>query len=782
MGALSPRGLADHLRTVDDGALVAMLRARPDLAVPTPTDLSVLATRAQVRLSVARAMETLDLFTLEVLDAVRLAPSVPGVLALVGDAVPAVRVRVALDRLRSLVLVWGEDDALHVLGAVADTAGPYPAALGRPVVELLTYASSEQLAPVLQALHLPPARQPAAAEALAEALADPVRVRKLVEGSPPEARAVLERLAAGPPLGALRGARRVVAADELDNPVRWLLGHGLLAATGDDSVELPREVGLALRGDAPLGPLHPDPPGTSGRVLKTSDVDAAGAGQVLEGVRLAETLLAAVAAETPGVLRSGGLGVRELRRLARIAAVTEPVAGLLLEVASAAGLLGQSGEVDPEWLPTPAYDVWRSDDTAGRWAVLATAWLRMTRLPGLIGQRDDRDRLLGVLAPEIERTGAPATRRAALTALAEFGVGIAASAEEVVAAVDWASPRRRGRGEALGWALDEAGTIGLTGRGAMTSYGQALLAGEPAADLLRKLLPDPLDHVLVQPDLTVVAPGPLEADLATELGLVADVESAGAATVYRVDAGSVRRALDAGRTAGELHALFAKRSRTPIPQALTYLIDDTARRHGGLRVGGANAYLRSDDEALLATVLADRRSEALRLRRLAPTVLVSTAPVNRLLDVLRDAGYAPVAEDAGGGVVLTRAEERRAVTGRRSIRPGADLPLLDDERLAQVVRAARTGDVAARESRRAPVSTTRVPGVTTATTLAILQNAARARSDVWLGYVDAHGGTATRKVRPVSIGAGYLRAEDERTDVLHTFALHRITSAAPVEE
>jgi hypothetical protein len=52
---------------------------------------------------------------------------------------------------------------------------------------------------------------------------------------------------------------------------------------------------------------------------------------------------------------------------------------------------------------------------------------------------------------------------------------------------------------------------------------------------------------------------------------------------------------------------------------------------------------------------------------------------------------------------------------------------------------------------------------------------------VWLGHVDSHGGTATRVVRPVSIGAGYLRAEDERTDTLHTFALHRITSAAPFE-
>jgi predicted DNA-binding transcriptional regulator YafY len=75
-----------------------------------------------------------------------------------------------------------------------------------------------------------------------------------------------------------------------------------------------------------------------------------------------------------------------------------------------------------------------------------------------------------------------------------------------------------------------------------------------------------------------------------------------------------------------------------------------------------------------------------------------------------------------------------------------------------------------------------MPGVTTATTLAVLQNAARARDKVWLGYVDSHGGTATRIVRPVSIGAGYLRAEDERADVMHTFALHRITSAAPYEE
>ena len=61
--------------------------------------------------------------------------------------------------------------------------------------------------------------------------------------------------------------------------------------------------------------------------------------------------------------------------------------------------------------------------------------------------------------------------------------------------------------------------------------------------------------------------------------------------------------------------------------------------------------------------------------------------------------------------------------------------------------------------------------------LATLQQALRAKQRVWVGYVDAHGATASRLVRPVSIAAGYLRAEDDRTETLHTFALHRITAA-----
>ncbi len=129
--------------------------------------------------------------------------------------------------------------------------------------------------------------------------------------------------------------------------------------------------------------------------------------------------------------------------------------------------------------------------------------------------------------------------------------------------------------------------------------------------------------------------------------MVAEPESAGGASVYRVTPAAVRRALDAGYAADDLHALFRRRSRTPVPQALTYLIDDVARRHGGLRVGRAGSYLRSDDEALVAEVLADRRLAGAGAAP-AGTDRAGHPDAQRRGCCRRcaDAGYAPVPEDA----------------------------------------------------------------------------------------------------------------------------------------
>src|SRR5437868_6158574 len=81
--------------------------------------------------------------------------------------------------------------------------------------------------------------------------------------TPPPARAILDRLAAGPPVGAVTAAG-LAAADvpgDAESPVRWLVDRHLLVPISHDAVELPVEVGLLLRRESgPLGVLHPDPP------------------------------------------------------------------------------------------------------------------------------------------------------------------------------------------------------------------------------------------------------------------------------------------------------------------------------------------------------------------------------------------------------------------------------------------------------------------------------------------------------------------------------------------
>ncbi len=59
-------------------------------------------------------------------------------------------------------------------------------------------------------------------------------------------------------------------------------------------------------------------------------------------------------------------------------------------------------------LPTARYETWRRRHRRPRWRQLASAWLTMTRQAGLVGQRDDRDRLINALAPEATRPAAPA--------------------------------------------------------------------------------------------------------------------------------------------------------------------------------------------------------------------------------------------------------------------------------------------------------------------------------------------------------------------------------------
>jgi predicted DNA-binding transcriptional regulator YafY len=61
--------------------------------------------------------------------------------------------------------------------------------------------------------------------------------------------------------------------------------------------------------------------------------------------------------------------------------------------------------------------------------------------------------------------------------------------------------------------------------------------------------------------------------------------------------------------------------------------------------------------------------------------------------------------------------------------------------------------------------------------MAVLRDAVESRREVWIGYLDNHGTSTERIVRPVDVGGGQLSAYDERTDEVRSFAIHRITQA-----
>ena len=748
----APTSLAGWLSRRSDEQLLALLHLRPDLAVPPPGDSGVLATRVALRASVARAADSLNAFELAVLEALVLAqaaevPADAGDLAqLLGPEVPAERIAATLDVLRARALVWGPDDDVPgvLVMPAAQEVLPRAGQVGRPSAAL---AGAD--VPAL----------------LAEL--DEARI------------GLLTTLAKGSPYGRTRDA---APGTPPDRPVQQLLAAGLLLPVDAGTVELPSQVSAVLRGGSPMGAVLPSEPRTTPRAVDKSDVDSAAAGAALELLRHSAELIAALGVAPAPVLRSGGLGVREVRKLAKQTGMTELEVGLLAELLAAAELISSDDAADPAWTPTAAVDAWTTAEPAARWAPLASAWMELPRLPGLIGRRDDRDKPLAALSEELRRPLAPRDRRQVFTVLAELPAGAALRVEQLEEVLKWRHPRWGGRmrAELIAWTVQEGTTLGLLGRGALSSPGRALLAGGDAASAMAAALPPAVDHVLVQADLTVVAPGPLQAELEQEISLVADVESAGAATVYRVGADSVRRALDAGRSAAELQALFAQRSRTPVPQALSYLIDDVARRHGRLRVGTAASFLRCDDEALLSEVLASAVAAELGLRGLAPTVAVSAAGLAEVLDRLRSAGFSPAAEDPAGMVVDLRPRGARVEVRRGRRRSPSPTPPTA-EHLAAVVRGMRAGDHAAtmNPGHRVVTDGSRAAGIAT---MGMLQQAVRSQRSVRIGYVDAQGVASQRVVEPVSVGTGVLEGFDAASAQLRSFALHRITSVALAPE
>lgn len=774
MSTDQPTSLADDLAHRDDDQLLDLLHSRPDLASPPPPGVEVLAQRALSAASINRSGEDLDLLAIAVLETVSaLGTAAPGrglsavsataiEKALAGRADPdAIRSRI--DALVDLALLWGSPDAL-VTGPHTTSAWPWRSRLATAPINSSTLDE----------------------------------IREKIAGLPDRERELLSTLATGPGLGRTRDA--ALGADS-DRPVPRLVHKDLLVVVDDQTVELPVVIGQLIRGEDPGEPADLRPPElTGGRVRKIalSEVDAAGAGEALEFLRHAGATLDTLGAQPAAVLRAGGMGVREIRRLAKIVAVDEKRIGLVLEVLAGLRLIDSgfpvpdtSDGLEPSWAPTSSADSWIHQSPERRWLSIASAWINLLRRPWQIGDRTPDGTPIGALAGEMAEGAARAERLLVLEALGEAKPGADVTPVSLGRQIAWRHPRwvRRMPQSTIIETLAEAQALGLVAHGALTSAGRQLIASGPTDEVethtlsaMAASIPAPIDFFLAQADQTVTAPGPLTPELAADLALVADLESGGAASVYRVSENSVRRALDAGRTGTELVSFFTTHSKTPVPQSITYLIDDVARKHGQLRVGVANTFIRCEDPTVLAAVLSSPVAEQLSLRALAPTVAVTSDPLIDVLDILRAGGFAPAGEDATGELVDLRVRGARLPTPRerRASRKPALIPP-SRERLATVLAHMRSQDAA-----NAAILTRPGAGGSTVTgggtpAAALLQTALNTNRTVRLGYVNAQGFASKHIVAPRLIGAGQVVAVEPGSEEEHRFSLHRITTVEIVD-
>ena len=711
---------AAELRERSDEDLEKLFTLRPDLITPIPADMSSLATRACSAPSLLRALETLNQWQFQVLEvcaALRDPFTIKEVVALSDKASQEV-----ILHLRSLALIYSDGAGFRLPRAVRDLLGNEPAGLGPESATKIDL--------------------------------------KLIDKAPAGAKAVLEKLTWGPPRGQVGDIRKK------GTPINWLLDNNLLIPIDTSTVALAREVGIYLRGNRVHKELLPTEPKITGVATKDVDTQRAALASISNTLRWVAELLNFWSEESPSARQSGGLGVRDLKKAADHLGVEESCAAFIAEIAYLSGLINL--EADGQIIPTTLFDLWQNKEPEAQWSELVSLWKVTSRVAGLVGRSESRN--LTALSSELDRSNASLIRNLTLNLLLN-NPGISASPESVKAAVLWRYPHRRGisiTSELVQWTLREAEWLGITGGGALSPYGESLLKDEENLGI-NGALPKPVEHILVQADNTAIAPGPLTIEVARMLSTFADIESRGGATVYRFSESSIRRGLDHGHSGEEIRAFLNKVSKSAIPQPLEYLIGDVAKKHGKLRVGYANTYIRCEDQSLIAAITSDKKLLHITFRQIAPEILICDSESGELMEELRGAGYFPAGENAKGSVI------NMPIANRSKSRPKpprviGELSKPSSAILSVAIRTLRTGERAAEQR---PVG--QIPRTTANETMDLLNEYLGKGVSLRIGYADTNGGVSLRIIDPLSISLGTLVARDHATNAITPFKIARIT-------
>lgn len=419
--------------------------------------------------------------------------------------------------------------------------------------------------------------------------------------------------------------------------------------------------------------------------------------------------------------RSGSVAVASVRGIAESIGIDADHAAQALAAADRAGLIAPGGS---SLVVSERAAKWTASDHVARWLELAATTLATIPAPLRAGM--ERAEPLAAIA-----AGLP--DRFPLLSEAE-----SAAASRFVAAAEY---------------------LGLSAHGRLSPVAELLHAGERAAAerRLRELLPPAAPGVYVQPDLSVIVPGPLTPADETDLAALTVPEHIGVASTRRITEASIAEAFARGITPHEARAVFERVSLTGIPQPLDYLLGSLAERVGSIQVSeqhtdDARTRIVVGRSELADTLMVDRALQHLQLQRVDATALRSRLRADHVLAALADARY-----HASGPRRRASAEAPAENAAPPRAQDAHDeLPEALSDLVERVYLAARSEPGTSNFTRR-------------------LELAIRDRAPVRV-TAEARGQQHTFLLLPVSLNGGRLRATDQAAGVERTLPVNLITA------
>ena len=274
---------------------------------------------------------------------------------------------------------------------------------------------------------------------------------------------------------------------------------------------------------------------------------------------------------------------------------------------------------------------------------------------------------------------------------------------------------------------------------------------EACAEEIASHLPKPVNQLILQADLTMIAPGPIDYSTDRQIRLFAEPESVSLASNFRLTTNSLVHGMECGLSADDIRATLDRLATTEIPQPVEYLIADASKKFGTLTITSSakGSIIEAKDPIMLAQIKNQNELRAFHFVPITENQMMSKHDSELLYFNIRSCGYPIIRIDEKSQVISPRK------TPLRETHEVEDL-------ISQVgkLRSSTPGDFTEEEL-----------GINRQLELSL-----KNKVTVEVVVSTRDGGEVTFELLPTSLSAGRLRGKDMHAETERTLPVSKIVS------